>query len=107
MGGGGGITPLIVYFNNSSAVLSPPRGVWGHAPPENFGNLDSLRAFMRHSDSHFGADLVAIFYLSTDMQTQYYCDMVECISIAYPVCVIWKAALLLALASCTLNERSM
>ena len=32
------------------------------------------------------------------MQTQYYCDMVECISIAYRVCVIWKAALLLALA---------
>ena len=27
---------------------SPPRGVWGHAPPENFGNLDSLRG---HSDS--------------------------------------------------------
>ena len=35
------------------------------------------------------------------MQTQYYCDMVECISrsIAYPVCVIRKAALLLALAA--------
>ena len=30
---------------------SPPRGVWGHAPPENFGNLDSLRAILRHSDS--------------------------------------------------------
>ena len=57
----GGISPLIVYFNNSYAVLSPPRGVWGHAPPENFGNLDSLRTFLRHSDSHFGADLAAIF----------------------------------------------
>ena len=33
-GGGGEITPLIVYFYNSYAVLSPPRGVWGHAPPE-------------------------------------------------------------------------
>ena len=87
-----------MYFNNSYAVLSPPRGVWGHAPPENFANLDPLRAFLRHSDSHFGADLVAIFYLSTDMQTQYYCDMVKCISIAYPVCVIWKAALVLLLA---------
>ena len=30
---------------------SPPRGVWGHAPPENFGNLDSSRAILRHSDS--------------------------------------------------------
>ena len=30
---------------------SPPRGVWGHAPPENFGNLDSLRVILRHSDS--------------------------------------------------------
>ena len=26
-------------------------GVWGHAPPENFGNLDSLRVILRHSDS--------------------------------------------------------
>ena len=48
-GGGGGIIPLIVYFDNSYAVLSSPRGVWGRAPPENFGNLDSLRAFLRHS----------------------------------------------------------
>ena len=48
---------------------SPPRGVWGHAPPENFGNLDSLRMFLRLSDSHLGADLVqsSKFYLSTDM----------------------------------------
>ena len=22
------------------------RGVWGHAPPENFGNLDTLRTFV-------------------------------------------------------------
>ena len=61
----GEVTPLIVYFNNSYAVISPPRGVWGHAPPENFGNLDSLRAFLRHFDSHFGADLSSNnFYLS-------------------------------------------
>ena len=26
-------------------------GSGGHAPPENFGNLDSLRAILRHSDS--------------------------------------------------------
>ena len=33
-------------------------------PPENFGNLDSLRLFLRHSDSYFGAaDLVAILAL--------------------------------------------
>ena len=32
---------------------SPSRGVWGHAPPENFGNLDSLRAILRHSDSQY------------------------------------------------------
>ena len=32
---------------------SPSRGVWGHAPPEKFGNLDSLRAILRHSDSHY------------------------------------------------------
>ena len=53
-----------MYFDNSNAVGISPQptlGVWGHAPPENFGNLDSLRAFLRHSDSHFGADLVAIF----------------------------------------------
>ena len=33
---------------------SPPRGVWGHAPPENFGNniIDSLRAILRHSDMY-------------------------------------------------------
>jgi hypothetical protein len=30
---------------------SLPRGIWGHAPQENFGNLDSLRVIMRHSDS--------------------------------------------------------
>ena len=40
---------------------SPPRGVWGHAPPENFGNFDSLRVFLMHSGSSFGSELVAIF----------------------------------------------
>ncbi len=44
--GGEGITPLIVYFDNI------------------YGNLDSLRAFLRHCDGHFGADLVAIFTCS-------------------------------------------
>ena len=36
----------------------PPNGVWEHALPEKFGNLDSLRTFLRHFDSHFGADIV-------------------------------------------------
>ena len=33
---------------------SPPRGVWRHAPPENFGNniIHSLRAILRHSDMY-------------------------------------------------------
>ena len=29
------------------------RGVWGHGPPENFGNLDTLRMFLMHSDTCF------------------------------------------------------
>ena len=39
---------------------SPPRGIWGHAPPENFGNFNTLRAFLMHSGSSFWTDLVAI-----------------------------------------------
>ena len=31
----------------------PSRGVWGHAPPENFGNLDTPRTFLMHSDTCF------------------------------------------------------
>ena len=26
----------------------PSRGVWGHAPPENFGILDTQRVFLVH-----------------------------------------------------------
>ena len=32
-----------------------------HAPPENFGNFDSLIAFLMHSGSSFWTDLVTIF----------------------------------------------
>ena len=51
---------------HAAGMISPhtPRGVWGHPPPENFGNLDSQRLFLRHSDSYFGAThLVAILAL--------------------------------------------
>ena len=40
---------------------SPPRGSGGHASPENFGNFDSLRAFLMHSGSSSWTDLVAVF----------------------------------------------
>ena len=36
-------------------------GSGGMLPLENFGNFDSLRAFLMHSGSSFLADLVAIF----------------------------------------------
>jgi hypothetical protein len=42
---------------------SPLRGVWGHAPPEKFGNLDSLRAILRHSDSDLNFIVKADSYL--------------------------------------------
>ena len=61
-GGGGGLRPLTVTTVRLWAYAhSPPRGVWGHAPPENFGNFDSRRAFLMHSGSSFLDDLVAIF----------------------------------------------
>ena len=58
---------------------SPPRGVWGLAPPEKFGNLDSLRAILRHSESDFNTIpdrrmLLATITLTLAMQ-----------SIAHPV----------------------
>ena len=30
-----------------------PRGVWGHAPPENFGNMHALRRVLVHSGGNF------------------------------------------------------
>ena len=44
----GGVAPIGMMW---ALAHSPPRGVWGHAPPGSFGNLDSLRAILRHSDS--------------------------------------------------------
>ena len=60
----GGLSPLMMCCDHSYAVgLSPqpPRGVWGHALPEIFENLDSLRAFLVHFDSCFEANLIAFF----------------------------------------------
>ena len=53
----GGLRPLTVYCDNNNYYVvgirpqGPSRGVWGHAPPENFGNLDFLRAFLRKFDT--------------------------------------------------------
>ena len=55
-GGGGGVIPEVCTVPRAQAHSPLPRGVWGHAPPENFGNLDSLRTFLKHSDSHMGAN---------------------------------------------------
>jgi hypothetical protein len=41
---GGSIGGMAQTYNTVmlwALAHSPPRGVWGHAPPENFGNLDS------------------------------------------------------------------
>lgn len=59
-----GLRPLTAYCDYSYAVgicPQPTYGVWGYAPPEYFGNFDSLRAFLGHSGSSFWADLVEIF----------------------------------------------
>ena len=63
----GGLRPLTVIIVRLWAYAhGPPRGVWGHAPPKNFGNFDSLRAFLMHSGSSFWTDLASSnFYLST------------------------------------------
>ena len=60
-GGGGGGAQTFDCVRLWAYAHSPPRGVWGHAPPENFGNVDSLRVFLVHSGSSFWTDLVAIF----------------------------------------------
>ena len=82
----GGVIPLIVYCDNSYAVGTSPqltgRGGLGACSPRK---LDSLRTFLRHSDSYLGADLASSKF---DMQ-----NTSKLLSIAYPVCIIWKAAL--------------
>ena len=42
-GGGGGLTGWEVLSTSFS------REVWGHAPPENFENMDTLRCILVHS----------------------------------------------------------
>jgi len=32
-----------------AALAALPRGVWGHAPQKNFGNMDALRYSLVHS----------------------------------------------------------
>ena len=60
-GGGGGGAQTMTTVRLWAYAHGPPRRVWRHAPPENFGNFDSLRAFLIHSGSSFWTDLVAIF----------------------------------------------
>ncbi len=36
---------------------SPARGVWGHAPPGKFGNIDALRSFLVRSKSVLAVSL--------------------------------------------------
>ena len=55
---------------------SPPRGVWGHAPPENFGNFNSLRAFLMQSGSSFWTDIVAILLEHSFANTQNYVTVI-------------------------------
>ena len=48
-----GVSQTMSAFMLWALTHTPPRGVWGHAPPpEIFGNLDFLRVILRHSDSH-------------------------------------------------------
>ena len=46
----GGVSQTVATVMLWALAHSPSRGVWGHAPPEN---LDSLRAILRHSNSHY------------------------------------------------------
>ena len=49
----GGVSQTMSAFMLWALTHTPSRGVWGHAPPEIFGNLDSLIVILRHSDSHY------------------------------------------------------
>ena len=50
----GGVSQIMATVTMWTLAHSQSRGVSrGHAPPGNFGNLDSLRAILRHSDSHY------------------------------------------------------
>ena len=54
----GGLIFFMAYILRAQVYavgVSPwaTRGVWGHARPENFGNFDTLRTFLMHSDTCF------------------------------------------------------
>ena len=49
----GGMSQTMAAVMLWALAHSPSRGVWGHAPPENVGILDSLRAILRHSDGDY------------------------------------------------------
>ena len=53
----GGMSQTMSAYMLWTLTHTPPRGVWGHAPPEMFGNLDYLRVILRHSDSHYHSQL--------------------------------------------------
>ena len=59
------MTSVVTSVRLWAYAHSPPRGVWGHAPPENFGNFDSLRAFLMQSGTSFWTDFCSNFYFST------------------------------------------
>ena len=56
-GGGGGSSEVCDYMGDS---LQSSRGMWGHAPTENCGILDSLIVLLRHSEGHLRANLVLL-----------------------------------------------
>ena len=65
VGGEGGAQTFDIMCTMTTGRLwacahSPPRGAWGHAPPETFGNFNSLRTFLMYSGSNFWTDLVTI-----------------------------------------------
>ena len=56
----GGLMFFMAYCEHRYMLLAVSPwaigGVWVHAPPENFGNLDTLRTFLMHSDTGFGTN---------------------------------------------------
>ena len=68
-GGGGGAQKFDCVLGQLLGCRHMPTvhlgGIWGHAPPENFGNFDSLRAFLMQSGTSFWTDFSSNFYFST------------------------------------------
>ena len=59
-GARGGAQTFVTTVRLWAYAHSPPRGVWGHAPPENFGNFNSLRAFLMQSGTNFWTDFSSV-----------------------------------------------